>query len=265
MKKPNIQCIYDMPADHEVGWKDGLWKALRMLKKDCIIEYKNIAKGHKPSRTGDGLIFWGGSQHKMIPYIEKIKLPKMFLFGGGSLHVPALHAFDIVCVEEDWTVGQMRRCGVKAYKAFGTNTDLFKPLDLPIQWDYIYPGAFALWKCHDVFLEYVRGKGKALAVGYMQPKGIEKETYKKCLDEGVTVLPHVSSDVLVWLLNQSKEVVITAHEFGGGQRSVLEALACKRDINTSLLNERLLSVYEGGLLSHVDYYKALKKYLWMIL
>jgi hypothetical protein len=254
-----------MPPEHEVGWKDGLWKAIHLLGKDCFIHGYNISQGGVWTKSGwDIVLFWGSSQSKYIPEVLSFKCKKAMLFGGGYIDDPILHQFDIVFVEEDWTLAQMRAKGINAHLAFGTNTEIFKPMDLPMTWDYIYPAAFAKWKYHYKFVDYVKGK-RALAIGHIQPDNVEEETWKLCLENNITVIPMVNNEVLVWLLNQSGEVVITSDIYGGGQRSVLEALACKRPINKELLNERLLSVYNRGLLTEVDYYKALKKGLWTIL
>ena len=93
----------------------------------------------------------------------------------------------------------------------------------------------------------------------MQPNDIEKSCYEGCIQRGCDVLPRVTPDVLAYLINMSKEVVVTAETFGGGQRSVLEALACHKFINKELLNPRLLSVFNKGLLTEVDYYEAIQR------
>jgi hypothetical protein len=263
-----ISFIYQI--DDDVYWNDGLRAALDYFNyyktgaKYCINRH-NIGKhGMSEDRfnvdkmtVGDIQLVWGGFMSTQVEWAVQSKKPKALLFAGGPINHSYAHKFDVIFVEDDWTLQEFRKIGINAKLAFGTNTQLFKPMQLAHHWDYIYPAAFALWKRHDTFMKYVNGK-KALAVGYMQPNDVEKECYEICQENGVDVLPRVTPDVLVRLINMSKEVVVTADIMGGGQRTILEALACKKFINKELLNSRLLSVYNRGLLTEVDYYEAIR-------
>ena len=260
--KRKITFVYNI--DNEIYWQDGLREALRLLENDFDIDYFNLAtaKSSVPVYKDSVILVWGAFdslQSKIVATAQfHPSVKKAICFAGGAINHPLAHKYDLIFVEEEWTMREFKKIGIKTKLAFGTNTKLFKPMDLPKRWDCIYPAAFALWKRHDKFVEYVKGK-KALAVGYMQPNGHERECYEICLKNGIDVLPRVTPDVLVYLYNMSKEVVVTADVYGGGQRTILEALACGIKVNKSLLNERLLSVYEGGLLTEVDYYKSLKE------
>jgi hypothetical protein len=60
----------------------------------------------------------------------------------------------------------------------------------------------------------------------MQPNGVERYIYENLLINGVAIMPWVPYNVMPFLINMSKKVLITANEVGGCQRLVLEAKAC---------------------------------------
>lgn len=251
-----------MPEEHVFWWNDGLRAALRLLEDQYDIHYINVDHTHSIHACEVNLV-WGGSLSPQAQYGVGLPGKKYLLFGGGPIDAEILHTYDKVFVEDTWTLDKMRRNGIHTYFAFGTNTQLFKPMKLNKRWGAIYPAAFAKWKNHHVWVEAVKDKGytTALAVGYIQPNGHESECYEVVEQAGYDVLPHVPPDVLVRMYNMSREVIITASDFGGCQRTVLEAMACDIPIATEYLNERLLSVYNKGLLTEKDYYDALVMHL----
>lgn len=139
-------------------------------------------------------------------------------------------------------LNDFKRQGLNTLKAFGTNTKLFKPINTPKVFDWLYPAAFAKWKRHDLFVEHVRRRrGPAIAVGYIQPNNHEYECVQICLDNGVGVLPWIPPEALVWLYNQSKCVVVPSDPIGGGQRTVLESIACGTKVITLNPNHEKLN------------------------
>ena len=290
--KKKILFIFDMPPEHEVGWFDGLWASLQLLKEDCELTTVNISRSldsqykegfhYGNSRYSkmddfiiqcgfsfDVVICWSSPTSNLVRLLllleSKAKL--VLCFGGGPINHSLLHKFDLVFVEEDWTLSQMRALGINAQLAFGTNTQIFKPMNLNKRWNVIYPAAFALWKNHKEFTRIVKEAQllPTLVVGYMQPNDHEKECYQVCIDNSIDVLPHVSSNVLAYLYNMSRKVIVTADIMGGGQRTILEALSCGIEVEQKYLNERLLSVINRGLLTEIDYYNSIKKYIWQTL
>ncbi len=261
--------ICDMPRDHFLYWNDGLKAALNYLAAvyDWEISIFNIQsmRNAQIEDKYDFVLFWGSLSK---PQHASKKFRKQGLcFAGGVTYHPSMKNFDIIFAESEKDYQEFKELGVKVVKAFGTNTDLFR--EIPEQtkvWDYIFPAAYAKWKRHDLFVEHIKKKkAKALVVGHMQPDDWEKECYEVCLKSGITVLPWVSADALVWLYNASKKVLVTSDSTGGSQRVVLEAIMCGLEVEMDTNSPKLLEL--KGLTkkdvvkkwSHAAYAEALKK------
>lgn len=223
-----IAFICELPKEHFPFWNDGLAAALQYLVDtyNWQIDIYNLPSMTNPTIPADYefALFWGALAKKQ--HEQRFFKKQGLCFGGGPTYHPNINNFDIIFAESRTDLEEFQRMGIKTLQAFGTNTKLFRPI--PTQekvWDFIYPAAFAKWKHHEVFVEQTKGK-KALAVGYIQPGGWEKECYEICLKHGVTVIPWVPYEAMPWLYNASKMCLITADEMGGCQRTILEAKAC---------------------------------------
>jgi len=233
-----IAFVYDVD---ETYWRDGLWEAIRLIKNTGGLEVYpvNLHNQVFPDLKFDFVLVWGALGSEQVGLVKALPGKKGVCVAGGPVQHPAVHAFDVVFVETPWHVREFRKIGVNAKLAFGTNTQLFRPIKQVKVWDRIYPAAFALWKRHDLFCAK---DGKKLAVGYIQPHDHEAECWQKCLDTGVTVLPMVTPEVLVWLYNASRIVTITSDISGGGERAVLEGLACGLEVEVEPDNEKLVEL-----------------------
>jgi len=226
--------ICELPKEHFPFWDDGLAAALRYLnqKYNWQIDIYNLPSIDNPilSPNYDFVLFWGALNR--LQHEQKLFKKQGLCFAGGPTFHPNIKNFDIIFAESRVDFKELKKWGVSTIQAFGTNTQLFRPI--PGQqkvWDYIYPAAFAKWKRFDKFVEKVKKeKASGLTVGYMQPGGWEKECYEVCLKNGVVVLPWVPHNVMPWLYNASRVCLITADEHGGCQRTVLEAKACGIDV-----------------------------------
>lgn len=230
-----IAFVCDLPIEHFPFWDDGLKAALDVLKEkyNWEISIYNLAGGldlnSLETRKGIGVI-WSSLTSEISRY--RLFEKQVLLFGGGVTYTPAIHNFDLVVAESKVDFLDFKRFGINTIQAFGTNTNLFKPmLDQPKIFSYVYPAAFAKWKNHDRFAEFMshgdRKKGfPALALGYMQPGGWEKECYEVCQKNGIAVLPWVPYSVMPYIINASENVYVAADVMGGCQRTVLEAKAC---------------------------------------
>lgn len=233
MNNLRVAVITELPKEHFPFWDDGLKAALRKLNElyQWDISVYNIPSLDRPNIPDDldFYLFWGALAR---PQHERRKFKKQgLLFGGGPTYHPNLQNFDIVFAESKIDLEDFQKHGVKSMQAFGTNTSLFKPMPEMVKvFDYLYPAAFARWKRHDKFVQQTtwanHPKRIALAVGYMQPSGWEKECYEECLKNGVAVMPWISNEALSYLYNMSQAVLITADPDGGCQRAILEAKAC---------------------------------------
>lgn len=171
----------------------------------------------------DVILHWADATRPNARPLQKWGIPMALCFAGGEPMGETVHFFNHVFVESQVYKDIFKKNDIPCSIAFGTNTDLFKPVEQPKTIDAIFPATFAAWKRHDLFAKAVSGMN-ALAVGYMYADH-EKECWQICIDNGIPVLPHVSAEVLHRLYAASKSVVITSQSSGGSQRTVLEALA----------------------------------------
>ena len=149
--------------------------------------------------------------------------PMAICFAGGDPLTAQTELFDHIFVESQVYYEVLNSKGYPVSIAFGTNTELFKPVKQAKTFDTIFPATFAAWKRHDLFAKATEGL-RACAVGFMYETH-EQECWQVCVDAGVLVLPHVSAEVLHRLYAASRSVLITSKSEGGSQRTVLEALA----------------------------------------
>jgi len=232
-------------------WKDGLARAIQLLSEEFDVKVYSIGKDTifqhdyfpiilKPTSEElankilkdkpDVILVWGDFTRPTIPLLAHKGIPMALCLAGGPFREYA-DLFDLVFVESEVYKKQMEKEGRNVRRAFGTNTELFKPIKQKKVWDVIFPATFATWKRHKLFAESVKN---ALCCGWMYFDH-ETECWKICQDNGITLLPHVPADVLVHLYNTSKTCVITSDSTGGSQRTVLEAMAC--NIPTIVMND----------------------------
>ncbi len=222
-----------MPVEHFAHWNDGLRAALDYLveKYNWEVKIYNIpTSGTNVPDNAEFTLFWGALNK--LQHRRKFFKKQGLCFGGGPTYHPNIRNFDIIFAESKIDLEEFQNLNINTVQAFGTNTKLFQKIPNQSKiFDFIYPTAFAKWKNHERFVEYVvkfsDGKPiRALAVGYMQPGGWEKECYEICLKNGISVLPWVPPHALPYLLSMSGNVLITADPNGGCQRTVLEAKSC---------------------------------------
>lgn len=209
-------------------WQDGLYAAMKLLEQEHEVRYFDFPleglHGFKP----DIVLYWESpvtqfsrDAHNwntvcMLPY------PKCLLFAGGPLRAMDVKDFDLVFVESRINEEDCERQGIPYKRAFGTNTQLFKPVETPKIYDAFMHATFAGWKRHELFAEAVGSKG-ALA-GRRQEH--DDNGYQRSVKLGVTIFPEQNAEALSKLISSSWVVLNTSNFEGGGQRCTLEAMAC---------------------------------------
>jgi glycosyltransferase involved in cell wall biosynthesis len=241
-----ISFVWDWEPEYyqSVTWEDGLAAALRELINRghevqilCagnldsfighpyfqIIETSNVTglvKLFKP----DVILHWGDTTRPNAAPTAALGIPMALCFAGGEMNGGSERYFQHIFVESEVYKPGFIRKGIPVSTAFGTNTELFKPMpEQPKYFDTIFPATFALWKRHELYAQATKGL-RSLACGYMYTDH-EQECWQICLDNGVMVLPHVSAQSLRHLYAASKVCVIPSRSDGGSQRTVLEAMA----------------------------------------
>ena len=146
----------------------------------------------------------------------------------------------------------------KFIHAFGVNTDIYKPIDLPIVWDVLSVGAFARWKRQVNLLNL---KGNRLVVGEIQKEnmGESLDIIGLLLQGGVGIMDMVPPETLNLIYNLSSYVYIPADIVGGGERSVLEARACGKTVVVEPDNPKLKELCYSEIFDHNYYATQLLK------
>lgn len=205
---------------------------ITIFLRNDIKQLKYAISIHKPA-----VIFgWGTSFHHWKE-IEDSPAKKILLFAGGPYEAQnAQSIFEHIVVENEWDQSRFPNSSV----AFGTNTEVFKPIDgYQKMFPSLYPAAFAKWKRQDLWAKAM--PAGSLAVGQYQEH--EKECYEVCREYGHITLPQIPMTLLPHLYNQTLGVCLTSEWFGGCQRAALEAMAC----NTPVLatNDNKCGEFDG--------------------
>lgn len=248
-KKLRIAFLWDWENDayQLMTWRDGLAAAIRELRdrghevlvvtcgKDDEVDmeydhpYFTIFVTTDPvgmieAYGPDVILQWGDFTRPHAKALQELGIPTAICFAGGEAVNYNTPYFDHIFVESQVYKKKLEAAGYDNVSiAFGTNTELFKPVIQPKLIDVVFPATFALWKRHNLFARSVEGL-HSLAVGYMYSDH-EQECWEDCLKYGVTVLPHLSAEALQRVYAASRACLITSMSSGGSQRTVLEAMA----------------------------------------
>lgn len=238
-RKLKINFVWDWQPNYwqSYTWTDGLAAALVELQKRGH-EIRAYADTDQPVPNPmipirplseldtdwcDVFLHWADmTRPNLMKHFETGK-PVAICFAGGEVLTRQTKYFSHIFVESQVYYDRYESAGFPVSIAFGTNTDLYKPVQQAKVFDALFPATFAAWKRHELFAGATKGLA-ACAVGFMYDDH-EQECWQVCVDAGNLVLPHVSAEVLHRLYASSKTVVIPSLSSGGSQRTVLEALA----------------------------------------
>lgn len=239
------------------GWCDGLYGALNELAKDYNVKvfgYSNqssvIKRDNIEIQVSDNLsslrywlkafspkiILGWGTSFDDWKEIHGFNSTRILLYAGGTPNKDkAYKLFNAVVVENE----SDKKYFDTEYFAFGTNTDVFKPMKLPKMIPAFYPAAFARYKRHDLWAKSV--PPGSIAVGELQAH--EPECYEVVYENNHIGLPMIGMDSMPFLYNQSQAVVLTPEHMGGCQRAALESMAC--NIPVLVTNDSKAAEFEG--------------------
>lgn len=221
-----------------ITWKDGLAAAVKELSNRFEVgvftdtkytiphEYFDI-RPISEINDPDAILIWGDMTRPHIPKLAELGKPMAICFAGGELFTGYEEMFDHIFVESEVYRQAYADKDLPVSIAFGTNTELFKPIpEQHVVFDVFFPATYALWKRHSLLAQATQGL-KVCTSGYMYPDSWEKECYEVMEKSGALVLPHLAPEALVRLYSAASCVVVPSKSSGGSQRTVLEALACE--------------------------------------
>lgn len=203
-------------------WDDGLRGAMKILEKKYEVVYHLDGKCN--CEKTDIVFAWGGTLSNTYKNALTMVCKRVLLFAGGPRESELFKDYDMVCFENEIHTNEAKIRGIKCITAFGTDTNIFKPMEQPKIFDVIYPAAFGLWKRNDLFAKAAKGL-KALALGNIQHH--ELECWNVCVENNIAVSADIPQSRLPYFYAMSHTVCVLPVSFIGGQRTVLEAMAMK--------------------------------------
>jgi glycosyltransferase involved in cell wall biosynthesis len=213
---------------YKYHWRDGLYAAMKLIEQKHEVRYFDFPLTDIHEFKPDVVLYWEAcctiDSKDGDNYRSVLALPykKALLFAGGPVNARNAQGFDLYFVESKLNEEEFEALGLPWKRAFGVNTQIMKPMNVPKVWDGMIHATFADWKRHALFAEALENKG--LAVGRVQDH--DRNGYNRCLELGTTVLNERFPEDIARLINESHTVVNTASYWGGGQRCTLEAMAC---------------------------------------
>lgn len=205
-------------------WNDGLRAAMKSVENFHEVVYREPWDNFDDV---DLILYWeapctarGDAEH--YNKVRNLNKKKILLFAGGPVEYADAVGFDLYLVESKINEDEFSAIGLPWKRAFGVNTNIFKPMNLEKEWDGIHHATSASWKRQWLLAEALGAK--ALVVGREQPS--DPMPFVLSRELGARVIPEQPYEEVAKLLNKSHTFVQTSEYWGGGQRATLEAMAC---------------------------------------
>ena len=220
MTKLRLAWIWEWERAKEIEphWRDGLRGCLEEIAKDHEVDWYLF---EVPKKDYDWIITWCDSNSNFSHFFTpRLKGKRAIFLTTNPTNYHNLQGFDVVFCESSVVYDECRMRGLRAVKAFGTDTDFFKPGKVEKDIEYFYPATFSPWKLQSEIAHL--GK-KLLCVGTIQPDG--QNEFNACVQNGVhTEVGYFPPEKIRDYYQRAKNVIIPAVH--GSERTVLEAMAC---------------------------------------
>lgn len=237
-KKLNIAFVWYFDKASQVydNWRDGLRSAMDIVAKKHNVSWYLDKEVPDFNEKLDFILLWDDTNSKFFDIIDKYKCKKGLCLTTMPSNIQNLQKMDVVycestpvfhevmshsyrIIEENYN--QVVEPVFKAIKAFGTDTDLFKPnskvvKDIP----YFYPATFSPWKRQDEIADL---SNSLYLVGTIQPDGMD--IYQRCANRGCIIeTGYFPVSKIVKMYQRAENVILPAVH--GSERTCLEAMAC---------------------------------------
>jgi hypothetical protein len=204
-------------------WRDGLRAAIEIISQKHEVRWFLDKEVPSPDEPWDFLLFWsdayGGFFNELNLYTARKGIclttePK------SPLEFDNLRKLDVVYCESRPVYETVRREGIHAVKAFGTDTLFFSPgVRVTKSIEYFYPATFSPWKRQS---EIAYLGDKLTCLGTVQPDGLAE--LEACKKNGVNIIEgYFNAKKIRNMYRQSERVIIPAVH--GSERTVLEAMS----------------------------------------
>lgn len=223
-------------SEFKPRWRDGLRAAIELIEKNHKVEW--FLDETIPEDKYDAYIIWGDSNCPAIQAISSYKGKKGLCLSTMPTNIVNLSGMDAVYCESQPVYEEVRRHGLRAIKAFGTDTEFFTPSEVEKDIEYFYPATFSPWKRQHVIANL--GK-KLLCIGTVQPDG--QEELRACKNHGVQVIEgYLPVEEIRDYYNRTKKMIIPA--IHGSERTVLEAMSMNILPDVAIENKKAHSYIE---------------------
>lgn len=230
--------FWDRASEILPNWRDGLRAAIEIIEKDHQVDWYLDKKLPNPSEY-DFILVWDDSNTRVVDLLGLHTTRMGLCLTTDPANITNLSNFDVVYCESNPVFEDVKKHGIRAIKAFGTDTNFFTPDDTVKDIEYFYPATFSPWK-NQKEIAYLGDK--LLCVGTMQPDG--QEELDACREAGVQIkIGYYPAEEIRDLYRRSKKVIIPAVH--GSERTVLEAKAMGIPIETTpSTNHKTLSLID---------------------
>lgn len=218
---------YDKASEIMPNWRDGLRAAIEEIEKEHQVDWYLDKK--LPTGEYDFYLVWDDS-NTQVPDFGRMGL----CLTTDPTNIENLKRFEAVYCESDLIFDEVRKQGIRAIKAFGTDSNFFTPDETEKDIEYFYPATFSPWKRQEKIADL---KDQLTCVGTIQPDGVAQ--YDACVRNNVNVkVGYFPAEDIRDLYRRSKRVIIPAEH--GSERTVLEAMSMNIPIKiTSTTNTKV--------------------------
>lgn len=210
---------FDKSSDIYDNWRDGLRGALDEIGKHHQLSVYLGKSTPDPDKHYDFILLWDDSNSPFFEQIDNFKCRKGLCLTTNPHNLENLKKVDVVYTESSVVHDEVRRAGIRAIRAFGTDTDFFRPSQVKKDIKYFYPATFSPWKRQS---EIAYLGSDLLCVGTIQPDGDYE--YQSCIANGVkTEIGYFPARKIRNYYQRTQNMIIPAVH--GSERTVLEAMA----------------------------------------
>jgi hypothetical protein len=233
-------------------WNDGFVAAMRLLSHwGHRVTWVNVACRDAAEalaeRAADADVVvaksnWGwrvdGFLRSSLPSAHSVATAIMVSGVSGHISYRRGSFYDVVFYQTDWYRPRLstRLVAVHAY-GIDTATMYPPPQPFPKEWDWLYVGALTKSRRAQFLL---RKSGTRLAIGELSRS--DKDVVSALRDDGIVVRDYVPYPELREIYWRSHRLYVPAGVDGGGERQVMEAIACGVEIEVEPDNPKLAEV-----------------------
>jgi glycosyltransferase involved in cell wall biosynthesis len=162
--------------------------------------------------------------------------------------------FDVCWYETHWYAPQVRKHPL-AFHAFGVDTSVMRSetiVERDIDWFSV--GRLIAYKRHELLLDRTGTRVVATDLS-----NADEAIRRQLEGDGVVIVDYLGASDLASLYRRAKHVLVSCTLQGGGERAVLEAMACGAQVVVPEDNPKLQELRDGPIYDHLYYAKQIMR------